>query len=91
MQVAMTEAFSLGLSVEEADAVFGRPLGIPKTGIFGLYDLIGIDLMADVLKALFQNYQPAILFIRWVKSCQLLINLLQMVILAEKEKVVFSE
>ena len=51
MQVAMTEAFSLGLSVEEADAVFGRPLGIPKTGIFGLYDLIGIDLMADVLKS----------------------------------------
>ena len=52
MQVAMTEAFRLGLSVEEADAVFGRPLGIPKTGIFGLYDLIGIDLMADVLKSL---------------------------------------
>ena len=51
MQVAMTEAFNLGLSVEEADAVFGRPLGIPKTGIFGLYDLIGIDLMADVLKS----------------------------------------
>ena len=23
----------------------------PKTGIFGLYDLIGIDLMADVLKS----------------------------------------
>ena len=51
MQVAMTEALNLGLSVEEADAVFGRPLGIPKTGIFGLYDLIGIDLMADVLKS----------------------------------------
>ena len=51
MQVAMTEAFNLGLSVEEADAVFGRPLGIPKTGIFGLYDLIGIDLMADVLNS----------------------------------------
>ena len=42
MQVAMTEA---------ADAIFGRPMGIPKTGVFGLYDLIGIDLMADVLKS----------------------------------------
>ena len=51
MQIAMTEAFKLKLSVEEADAVFGRPMGIPKTGIFGLYDLIGIDLMADVLKS----------------------------------------
>ena len=39
------------LTIEEADAVFGRPMGIPKTGVFGLYDLIGIDLMADVLKS----------------------------------------
>jgi 3-hydroxyacyl-CoA dehydrogenase len=51
MQIAMTEAFKMKLSVEEADATFGRPMGIPKTGIFGLYDLIGIDLMADVLKS----------------------------------------
>jgi len=26
-------------------------MGVPKTGVFGLYDLIGIDLMADVLKS----------------------------------------
>ena len=51
MQIAMTEAFKMKLSVEEADAVFGRPMGIPKTGVFGLYDLIGIDLMSDVLKS----------------------------------------
>ena len=51
MQVAMTEAFKIKLTIEEADAIFGRPMGIPKTGVFGLYDLIGIDLMADVLKS----------------------------------------
>ena len=51
MQIAMTEAFKMKLSVEEADSIFGRPMGIPKTGVFGLYDLIGIDLMADVLKS----------------------------------------
>ncbi len=51
MQIAMTEAFKMKLSIEEADATFGRPMGIPKTGVFGLYDLIGIDLMADVLKS----------------------------------------
>ena len=51
MQVAMTEAIRMKLTIEEADAVFGRPMGIPKTGVFGLYDLIGIDLMADVLKS----------------------------------------
>ena len=57
MQVAMTEANNMSLSVEEADAVFGRPMGIPKTGVFALYDLIGIDLMSDVLKS-FQKELP---------------------------------
>jgi len=51
MQIAMTEAIKMNLSVEEADSVFGRPMGIPKTGVFALYDLIGIDLMSDVLKS----------------------------------------
>ena len=46
-----TESIKMNLSVEEADAVFGRPMGIPKTGVFALYDLIGIDLMFDVLKS----------------------------------------
>jgi len=51
MQVAMTEAIKMKLSVEEADSIFSRPMGIPKTGVFALYDLIGIDLMEDVLKS----------------------------------------
>ena len=51
IQIAMTEAFKMKLSIEEADTVFGRPMGVPKTGVFGLYDLIGIDLMSDVLKS----------------------------------------
>ncbi|MDH3858861.1 MAG: 3-hydroxyacyl-CoA dehydrogenase family protein, partial [Gammaproteobacteria bacterium] len=41
-----------GLTPLEADAIFGRPMGIPKTGVFGLYDLIGIDLMSDVVQSL---------------------------------------
>ena len=49
MQVAMTEAFKMKMSIEEADAVFGRPMGIPKTGVFGLYDLIGVDLMLSLI------------------------------------------
>ena len=58
MQVAMTDAFKMKLSIEEADAIFGRPMGIPKTGVFGLYDLIGIDLMADVLKSFVKELSP---------------------------------
>ena len=52
LQVAMVEAAALGLTVEAADAVMGRPMGIPKTGVFGLYDLIGLDLMQDVARSL---------------------------------------
>jgi 3-hydroxyacyl-CoA dehydrogenase len=52
IQTALHSAFRMGLKPEEADAIFGRPLGVPKTGVFGLYDLIGIDLMSDVAKSL---------------------------------------
>ncbi len=52
IQCALHEAFNLGFSPPIADALFGRPMGIPKTGVFGLYDLIGIDLMSDVVKSL---------------------------------------
>lgn len=44
MQLALIEAIEQGLTVEQVDAVFGRPMGIPKTGVFGLMDLVGIDL-----------------------------------------------
>ena len=52
IQKALHTAFAMGLTPEQADAIFGRPLGIPKTGVFGLYDLIGIDLMSDVAASL---------------------------------------
>ena len=48
LQVAMVEAIDQGLTVEEADAVVGPPVGIPKTGVFGLMDLVGIDLGPQV-------------------------------------------
>ncbi len=52
IQAALQAADEMGLSPVEADAIFGRPMGIPKTGVFGLYDLIGIDLMSDVAQSL---------------------------------------
>ncbi|MFG1402262.1 3-hydroxyacyl-CoA dehydrogenase/enoyl-CoA hydratase family protein [Xanthobacter sediminis] len=48
LQLAVGEAFALGLKVEEADQVMGRPFGFPKTGVFGLIDLVGLDLMPHV-------------------------------------------
>ncbi len=52
IQVAILEAMELGLTVEEADAVMGRPVGIPKTGVFGLSDLVGIDLMPHLMESM---------------------------------------
>jgi len=52
LQVGIDEAIKTGIPIEHADALMGRPMGIPKTGVFGLYDLIGIDLMADVVRSL---------------------------------------
>jgi 3-hydroxyacyl-CoA dehydrogenase len=48
IQSALQSAFDLGLTVEEADAIMGRPFGMPRTGIFGLLDLVGIDLTPQV-------------------------------------------
>jgi 3-hydroxyacyl-CoA dehydrogenase len=52
MAAATRHAIDLGLTVEEADAVAGRPFGVPKTGVFGLLDLVGIDLGPHIAKSL---------------------------------------
>ena len=48
MQRGVNAAMDGGLTVDEADAVMGRPFGIPKTGVFGLLDLVGLDLMPHI-------------------------------------------
>ena len=40
------------LTIEEIDAVISKPMGIPPTGLFGLIDLIGLDVMYSVGKNL---------------------------------------
>ena len=44
IQTALLLALDMGLEVEAADAVMGRPMGFPSTGVFGLIDLVGLDL-----------------------------------------------
>ncbi len=55
---ALRHAVDLSLTVEEADAVAGRPFGVPSTGIFGLMDLVGIDLAPHVAKSLLLTLPP---------------------------------
>src|SRR3546814_794815 len=52
IQLGLNAAFDKGLTVELADAIAGPPMGVPKTGIFGLVDLVGIDLMPHLQASL---------------------------------------
>lgn len=58
LQVAVVEAIERGIPVEEADLLIGKPFGFPKTGIFGLLDLVGLDLMPHVNASLAAALPP---------------------------------
>jgi len=55
---ALKEVVDTGASVEVADAMMSRPIGVPKTGVFGLMDLIGLDLLPLIAKS-FADTLPA--------------------------------
>ena len=44
-----------GLTIESIDALTSAPLGLPATGLYGLIDLIGLDVMHKVGKNLAAN------------------------------------
>ncbi len=78
LQAAVVEAFDMGLAIEDADAIIGRPFGIPKTGVFALLDLVGLDLMPHVNASLAASlpkedmfhdlYRPAPLIEKMIKD-----------------------
>ena len=47
-----------GMTQETVDAVLGKPVGLPPTGLYGLIDLIGLDVMDLVGKNLESNLAP---------------------------------
>jgi 3-hydroxyacyl-CoA dehydrogenase len=52
LQCAVLRAIETGLTVEEADAVLGSPIGAPKTGVFGLLDMVGLDLTPHIIASM---------------------------------------
>ena len=52
MQSGLNELIEQKTTVEIADAVISKPCGIPKTGIFALIDLVGIDLMPHLAESM---------------------------------------
>ena len=62
LQCGLLEAFALDLSIEEADAVISMSFDIPKTGIFALLDLVGLDLIPHILAGMKQALPPEDVF-----------------------------
>ena len=52
LTAGVNEAIKQNVPIEVADAVMSKPVGIPKTGVFGLIDLVGIDLMPKLSESL---------------------------------------
>ena len=52
---AAVEAIKHNLSIEEADIIIKNLFGVPKTGVFGLIDVVGLDLIPLVVKSLLNN------------------------------------
>ena len=62
IQAGINAALDQGLTVEEADILAGKPIGVPKTGIFGFTDLVGIDLMPHLAASLLKILPPEDLY-----------------------------
>lgn len=48
-------AVEQGFTVEEIDAIFGPPLGRPKSAVFRTADLVGLDTVIDVAQNCYDN------------------------------------
>lgn len=76
LMAGLLDAMELGISVEEADAVMSKPVGIPKTGVFGLFDLIGIDLMPLIAKAMMATLPESDPFRKMYQEPELVKNMI---------------
>ncbi len=70
-------ARSSGLHIEELDNIVSKPFGIPPTGLYGLIDLIGLDVMDSVGKNLKLNLPENDIGLNFVSLPEAEINLLQ--------------
>ncbi|MFK7867466.1 MAG: 3-hydroxyacyl-CoA dehydrogenase NAD-binding domain-containing protein [Alphaproteobacteria bacterium] len=52
IMTALQMAVDQGMICEDADAMLSKPFGIPKTGVFGLMDLVGLDLMPHIIASM---------------------------------------
>jgi 3-hydroxyacyl-CoA dehydrogenase len=77
MQAGLNSAEDSGLTVEQADAVAGKVMGFPSTGLFGLFDLVGIDLMPHVSSSMAGNLPATDLYQSELRDSPLIKKLIE--------------
>ncbi len=60
MFAAIKHMKELGLSVEEVDTIAGPAMGFPKTAVFRLADLVGVDTLVHVAKNTYELLDPSV-------------------------------
>ncbi len=76
LQCGVVHAMDEGISIEEADAVMGRPVGIPRTGVFGLLDMVGLDLMPHILGGMAETLPATDPFHQVYRESELITNMI---------------
>lgn len=69
---ALHTGIAQNIDIDTADAALNKLYGIPKTGAFGLIDLIGLDLMPKMAQSLASNLADSDKFHEVAKAPQLL-------------------
>ena len=59
MELVLQESIKHKKNIVEIDYIFSKFLGFPSTGIFGLYDLIGLDVMGFITNSLKSTLNPS--------------------------------
>lgn len=65
MSAGASIALERGIAIELADAAFARPVGVPRTGIFGLFDYIGRQVVPGIWDSLLSALAPDDTFHRY--------------------------
>lgn len=65
MAAAAGWALENGMPIELADAIASKPFGVPRTGVFGLFDYIGLQLVPDVWGSTLQSVPEHDAYHRW--------------------------
>jgi 3-hydroxyacyl-CoA dehydrogenase len=73
---AVGAAVDQGMKIEDVDGVLGRPMGLPKEGVFGIIDMVGLGIIPHVTKSLHNALEPDDMFQKIYREEKLITEML---------------